>query len=33
MTTDNIQILNLSCRGCVNTITRNLKALDGVENC
>ncbi len=32
MTTQHIQIMNLSCRGCVNTITRNLKALDGVNS-
>lgn len=32
MITQNIQIMNLSCRGCANTITRNLKSLDGVNS-
>lgn len=32
MITTNIQIANLSCSGCVNTITKNIKAIDGVED-
>ncbi len=31
MITNNIQILNLSCKGCVNTITRNLMSIEGVN--
>jgi len=30
MTTETIQIMNLSCKGCVNTISRNIKNIDGV---
>jgi len=29
--TENIEILNLSCGGCVNTITKKLKSIKGVE--
>jgi copper chaperone len=32
MITQHIQIMNLSCSGCVNTITRNLKAIEGVNS-
>jgi copper chaperone len=31
MKTDAITIANLSCVGCVNTITKNLIAISGVE--
>jgi copper chaperone len=31
MKTDAITIANLSCGGCVNTITKNLAAISGVE--
>jgi len=31
MKTTKIKIMNLSCKGCVNTITKNLSAIDGVE--
>lgn len=30
--TENILIANLSCSGCVNTITKKLTAIIGVEN-
>ena len=32
MTTDHIIIANLSCNGCVNTITKKLSILDGVNS-
>jgi len=32
MQTENITIANLSCGGCVNTITKKLTAIAGVEN-
>jgi len=32
MKTENIIIANLSCGGCVNTITKKLTGIDGVEN-
>jgi copper chaperone CopZ len=31
MKTENITIANLSCGGCVNTITKKLTAISGVE--
>ena len=31
MKTEQIVIANLSCDGCVNTITKKLKAISGVE--
>jgi copper chaperone len=31
MKTENILIANLSCEGCVNTITKKLTAITGVE--
>ncbi len=31
MQTENIIIANLSCGGCVNTITKKLTAVEGVE--
>ena len=31
MKTENITIANLSCGGCVNTITKKLTAITGVE--
>ncbi len=31
MKTENITIANLSCSGCVNTITKKLNAIAGVE--
>ena len=31
MQTENITIANLSCGGCVNTITKKLTAITGVE--
>jgi copper chaperone CopZ len=31
MKTENITIMNLSCGGCVNTITKKLTAIAGVE--
>ena len=31
METENITIANLSCGGCVNTITKKLAAITGVE--
>lgn len=31
METENITIANLSCGGCVNTITKKLTAITGVE--
>ena len=32
MKTENIVVANLSCSGCVNTITKKITALTGVEN-
>ena len=32
MKTEEIIVANLSCSGCVNTITKNLKLIEGVEN-
>ncbi|MFT4833414.1 MAG: copper chaperone [Marinoscillum sp.] len=32
MEINRINIANLSCNGCVNTITKKLSAIDGVEN-
>ncbi len=32
MKTTEIKILNLSCKGCVNTIIRNLSAIEGVDS-
>jgi copper chaperone len=32
MKTESITIANLSCSGCVNTITKKLTAISGVEN-
>ncbi|MDP2176163.1 MAG: heavy metal-associated domain-containing protein [Bacteroidota bacterium] len=32
MKTEAINILNLSCGGCVNTITKKLREIKGVEN-
>ncbi len=32
MTTERIVIANLSCGGCINTITKKLSAMSGVEN-
>lgn len=32
MKTEKITIANLSCGGCVKTITKKLTAIDGVEN-
>ncbi len=32
MKSEEIVIANLSCNGCVNTITRKLTSLDGVDN-
>jgi copper chaperone CopZ len=32
MKTTQIEILNLSCKGCVNTITKSLLAISGVES-
>ncbi len=32
MTTEHIVIANLSCDGCINTITKKLSAMPGVEN-
>jgi len=32
MITDIIQIMNLSCKGCVNTITKNISRMDGVQS-
>jgi copper chaperone CopZ len=31
MKTENLTITNLSCDGCVNTITKKLSAISGVE--
>ncbi len=31
MTTEHIVIANLSCGGCINTITKKLSAMPGVE--
>jgi copper chaperone CopZ len=31
MKTENLTIANLSCDGCVNTITKKLSAISGVE--
>jgi copper chaperone len=31
MITENLTIANLSCGGCVNTITKKLSAISGVE--
>ncbi len=32
MTTEKINIANLSCKGCVNTITKKLSSIAGVES-
>jgi copper chaperone CopZ len=32
MQAENIVIANLSCGGCINTITKRLTAISGVEN-
>ncbi len=32
MEMNKINIANLSCNGCVNTITKKLSAIEGVEN-
>lgn len=31
MNTENITVANLSCGGCVNTITKKLTAIEGVK--
>ena len=32
MTTEHIVIANISCGGCINTITKKLSTMPGVEN-